>query len=113
VSSWSGIDGGATLGTAGSESGTILLDDEHPQGAHITVEGDTKNAPFAITCGIYGWMVHTRFFGTEAEARDDCAAMKQALEAILALNAGIEDQTSAPQKEDVVGAIERFVRNFP
>jgi len=45
------FEDGATLGQKGSESGVILRDEEHPQEARITLERDTRTAPFAITCG--------------------------------------------------------------
>jgi hypothetical protein len=35
--------------------------------ARITLERD-GHQPFAITCGSYGWMVHTSFFSGEEEA---------------------------------------------
>jgi hypothetical protein len=58
--SWHSFENGGTLGQAGSEEGTILRDEEHPLGARISLERDCRVAPFAITCGIYGWMLHTR-----------------------------------------------------
>jgi hypothetical protein len=48
------------IGQKGSEEGIIPRDEEHPQEARIHLERDTRNAPFAITCGIYGCMMHTR-----------------------------------------------------
>jgi len=64
--SWHQFEDGATLGQKGSESGVILRDEEHPQEARITLERDTRTAPFAITCGIYGCMLHTRFSARKA-----------------------------------------------
>jgi len=72
---WSAYDGGSTLGEAGSENGVILADEEHSAGAHITLERDGYT-PWAITCGVYGLMVHTVFAGQEGEARSKYAAMK-------------------------------------
>lgn len=65
---WHPFANGGTLGTKGSEDGVILRDEEHTRGARITLERETKSAPFAITCGIYGSMFHTTFVGTEVEA---------------------------------------------
>ena len=59
---WHPFEDGASIGQAGSEGGVIVRDDEHPWGARITLERDGGFAPFALTCGIYGWMVHTRWF---------------------------------------------------
>ncbi|HEX3126304.1 MAG TPA: hypothetical protein VH394_03145 [Thermoanaerobaculia bacterium] len=79
-------DEGRSVGLVGSEEGVILLDDEHTDGARITLERDGHTAPFSITCGVYGWMVHTRFFGEEAEARGQFDAMKVALSDLVRLN---------------------------
>src|SRR5471030_401570 len=71
------------VGARGSEGGIILHDDEHELGARITLERDCGTAPFAITCGIYGWFFHTRFFGAEAEAYAEYAKMQTELTAII------------------------------
>ena len=65
---WYTFNRGATLGTEGSERGVIVTDEEHALGARLTLERGTQTAPFAITCGVYGWLVHTRFFPSETEA---------------------------------------------
>jgi hypothetical protein len=79
---WQSFDKGRTIGATGSESGIILLDEEHADGARITLERD-GHTPFAITCGIYGWMVHTRFFDNEEDAGRAYEYMKQALNSII------------------------------
>jgi hypothetical protein len=80
---WKPFDAGRSLGSLGSESGVILLDEEHVEGARITIERGGSTAPFSITCGVYGWMAHTRFFATEEEARQVCAEMKVALSDLM------------------------------
>jgi hypothetical protein len=80
---WQSFDKGRTIGKSGSETGVILLDEEHADGARITLEGDCRPAPFTITCGIFGWMVHTRFFANEEGARRAYEDMKQALDRII------------------------------
>lgn len=60
MTGWIPFENGTTVGTTGSEGGTILRDELHPDGARITLERTASQ--FAITCGVYGWMVHTRFF---------------------------------------------------
>jgi len=35
---WSRFDRGVTIGAGGSETGTILVDEEHPLGGRITIE---------------------------------------------------------------------------
>ena len=105
---WGSFDAGHTIGAFGSEGGTILLDEEHADGARITIERGGQTAPFAITCGVYGSMVHTRFFATEAEARDQCDKMKAALsELIAALHEGEGELKAAGE------ACSRFVDRFP
>jgi hypothetical protein len=83
METWVPFDSGRSLGSGGSEGGTIILDEEHVEGARITIERGGGTAPLSITCGIYGWMVHTRFFGTEPEARRECEKMKVALAEII------------------------------
>lgn len=81
---WHATDNGATIGTEGSERGTIVLDEEHPDGARITLEREGKIAAWSITCGVYGLMAHTRFFADRPTAEAEYEAMKPALQAILA-----------------------------
>lgn len=76
------------------EDRLILLDEEHPLGARITLEsescfGAANPAPvyYAITCGIYGLFFHTRFLECEADARNGFDEMKLELARILALAA--------------------------
>jgi hypothetical protein len=80
---WYPFANGATIGTSGSESGRILIDEEHPAGARITLEQGGPTAPFAITCGIYGGFLHTAFAGTESEATAKYHAMKARLGELL------------------------------
>jgi hypothetical protein len=85
MTTWQPFEEGHTLGRTGAEGGEIVLDDEHPGGARITLERGCLRAPFAITCGVYGWLVHTRFVADEETAQHAVAAMKDALAAIVAL----------------------------
>ncbi len=79
---WHPYDEGKTLGTIGSENGAILFDEEHPLGARITLE-ENGYQPWAITCGIYGNMVHTTFASTEMEGLEKYEAMKSELAEFL------------------------------
>ena len=106
---WHSFGDGATLGLKGSESGETIRDEEHALGARITLERNTRIAPFAITCGIYGWMVHTRFFDTQEEAIADYDKMKANLSEIV-------ERFSDPNYDDrraTEDAIEAFVEAFP
>jgi hypothetical protein len=64
---WYPAEEGRTLGTQGSEQGIILQDEEYAHETRITLE-QCHYPPFAITCGIYGWMVHTTFASSKDEA---------------------------------------------
>ena len=83
ASDWQPSEKGATLGQTGSEEGIVVRDEEHSLGARITLERDARVAPFAITCGVYGWMMHTRFFSSDAEAETQYDLMKDSLSALL------------------------------
>ncbi len=109
-SSWHAFEDGNTLGQPGSEEGTIARDEEHDLGARITLERDARVAPFAITCGIYGWMVHTRFFDAEVEAEAEYGQMRSAIAALLeaAEQAAGVDGGRKVLMDGVSGLVERF-----
>jgi hypothetical protein len=111
--SWDSIEQGATIGTQGSEGGVIERDEEHAGGARITVERGGGIAPYSITCGVYGWMCHTRFFGSRDEANRECDEMKEALGDILS-RIPLQSDPEADEKCDrVADAIQEFVARFP
>lgn len=106
-SGWSPMDGGATEARTGGEGGVIWRDEEHADGARITLERDAlMGAPFAITCGVYGWMVHTRFFADEPTALAQYEAMKPAL-------ADIAGKVVSEHSAEAADAIEAFIDEFP
>ena len=106
---WYEFDSGRSLGGTGSERGVIIRDDEHGDGARITLERDGGAAPFAITCGVYGWMVHTRFFGSEAEAQGEFEAMAAALTELVAS----QPVTDSEDLSGMTDAISAFMARFP
>lgn len=107
--SWHPFDNGASLGQKGSESGVILRDEEHPLEARITLERDTPTAPFAITCGIYGCMMHTRFFSLESEACSQYESMKIALSALL-----LTENEGGPEGcSSFLDGVAKFVETYP
>ncbi len=117
MSSWYPVQGGRTVGTRGSEGGPILQDEEHPDGARITLErpewqGEPRPV-CAITCGIYGWMAHTRFFASDTEGEQAFGEMKTSLEEILAMQPDANDPHLRAKMRDVVAAIAAFVERFP
>jgi hypothetical protein len=98
----------------GSESGAIVLDEEHePWGARITLERDTKHAPAAITCGLYGWMLHTRYFQDLEAARREYEAMKIELSALVALVPFESDPDLRRKSSELMQAISAFVAKYP
>ena len=97
----------------GSNDGIIIVDEEHTEGARITLERKPHNAPFAITCGIYDWMVHTRFFGDEQVARQALEDMKRDIESILALVPRVDEADLDKKMDAVIAAIGDFVEKHP
>ncbi|MEM7456339.1 MAG: hypothetical protein AAF456_18480 [Planctomycetota bacterium] len=110
---WTPFDSGSSIGTEGSESGTIVVDFEHDLGARITIECDGDIAPFAITCGIYGWFFHTRFFSTRDEADAECAAMQTAMDTIIQTIPLATDPECDAKSGAVSKAISDFVDAYP
>jgi hypothetical protein len=97
------------MNQTGSEQGVTLRDEEHPLGARITLECGARVAPCAVTCGIYGCMLHTRFFSSEDEANREYEPMKAALAALLEASNQSADGGNAVLLE----ACARFVETFP
>lgn len=77
-------------------------------GVRITLERDGWT-PFAITCGIYGWMVHSCFFGTRREAELEYETMKGELSGILDIIPWEDDPDTENKLGPVSEAIEEFV----
>ena len=105
---WYEIDDSKTIGQIGSEGGCIIADDEYESIARITIEKDGLTAPFSISCGIYGWMVHTRFFDTLEEARIQMKLMKSKLESIVD-GIPLDDESSDEDIKRVASEISEFV----
>jgi hypothetical protein len=110
---WQPFDSGQSIGQKGSEDGTILRDEEHIYGARITIErlGHIRRR-FSITCGIYGWMLHTRFFFSRIETQKAFEEMKDELAGILNLIPSVEEADDI-KVEAVSKAISEFVERFP
>ncbi|HXG85525.1 MAG TPA: hypothetical protein VNI84_15995 [Pyrinomonadaceae bacterium] len=109
---WYEYDDGFSIGTSGADGGIIARDEEHAGGARITLEEESSFAPFSITCGVYGWMFHTRYFTDEAEAAEQFELMKADLDEILqSVSADDEDD------EDALAAVSEelseFVEKYP
>lgn len=110
AAAWYSFDEGRSIGQLGSENGRIVLDDEHPLGARITLESGGHH-PYSITCAVSGFMVHTRFFEDQLSARTAFDAMKPELVAILALLPLASNPD--PDFAAATGRVERFIEIFP
>lgn len=110
-SSWQPFENGKTIGLTGSENGVIILDEE-VNGARITIER-LGFPPYSITCGIYGWMFHTRFFSSETEARNELEDMKAALSQIVNHIPNEDDPEADIKEHIVIQMMHDFVERFP
>ena len=118
MAGWQPFADGTTIGGRGTEDGTILRDEEHAEGSRITLERTGRFRPgapvaHAITCGIYGWMLHTRFLSSEEEAVRDYESMKTELAAILAIVPFADDPAGDEKMAEVTRRIDLFVERFP
>lgn len=109
---WSDYDEGYSIGTSGADGGAIVRDEEHKSGARITLEEETSFAPFSVTCGVYGWMFHTRFFEEEAAANEAFDEMKIELDEILESMPSSED-ADEDSLSDFAEELALLVEKFP
>ncbi|MGH9933088.1 MAG: hypothetical protein ACREA9_28220 [Pyrinomonadaceae bacterium] len=107
MSDWYPFKSGDSIGQAGSEGGKILCDEEHADGARVTLE-HVRDSRFTVTGGIYGWLVHTRFFNSEPTARIGFDETEDELSKILAL-IPIENEADDDKLELAKVAIADFV----
>jgi hypothetical protein len=106
MSSWLEYNGGQSIGSVGAEGGAILRDEEHVSGARITLKHGSSYV--SVSCNVYGWMDHTRFFNSITEAQREYALMKSSL-------ANMVENILSAGKNDLKmwEAIAEFVRRFP
>jgi hypothetical protein len=110
MSDWYSFNDGASIGDTGSENGKILRDMEHSSGARVTLE-KVRDDCWTITCGIYGWMVHTQFFPSEASAEIGFDKTERELGKILAL-IPLEDEADDEQLRITQDAIAEFGEQY-
>ncbi|MBV6391035.1 MAG: hypothetical protein KPEEDBHJ_00239 [Anaerolineales bacterium] len=103
---WTIFNEGRTIGRTGAEGGLILSDEEVPEGARITLKRGSNFV--SVSLNIYGWMDHTRFFASDADAMREYRAMKPA--ALVVLNV---INTDGVNDIKIWEAISEFVRRFP
>jgi len=101
-------------GGRGSEGGTIIADEELDSAARITLERDAScGSAAAITCGIYGWMMHTHFCDSIDSGQRDFAAMKVALANMVSLIPLAGDPKAEEKSRPVLDAIGAFADTYP
>ncbi len=106
MSNWSAYDNGRSIGETSAEGGLIMRDEVHPGGARITFK---RGSGFiSVSCNLYGWVDHTRFFGTASDAQREYVAMKDALISVLDVI-----NTEGAKEIKIWEAISDFVRRFP
>ncbi|MBE0682103.1 MAG: hypothetical protein IH589_09310 [Anaerolineales bacterium] len=106
MSNWFAFDDGRSIGKISAEGGVILRDDEHPGGARIILK--RGSGYISVSCNLYGWMDHTRFFGTVSDAQREYVEMKTALVSVLEVIG-----TKNLKEIKVWEALSEFVRRFP
>ncbi|MBI3168782.1 MAG: hypothetical protein HYZ22_09910 [Chloroflexi bacterium] len=106
MNSWSIYNKGRTIGTTSAEGGLILSDEINESGARITLK--RGNSYVSVSLHIQGWMDHTRFFNTDADAQREYRAMRSAIATVLNII-----NTQGVSEIKVWEAISDFVRRFP
>ena len=106
MSNWSAYDNGRSIGTLSAEGGLIMRDEVHPGGGRITFK--RGSGYISVSCNLYGWADHTRFFGTASDAQREYVAMKAALTSVLDVI-----NTEGVKEIKIWEAISDFVRKFP
>ena len=109
---WTEYDDGFSIGTSGEIGGAIVRDEEHAAGARITLEEESGAADFALTCLVYDWMFHTRYFSEETEAENAFDEMKGELDEILAAKPS-EEGADEEEQEDFAEQLADFVERYP
>ncbi|WP_434384623.1 hypothetical protein [Melittangium boletus] len=110
---WSLTEGGHTLGRMGAEGGTVVRDESHPCGARLILEEDLSRAFHALTCGVTGWLLHRRFFSTEAEAEAAWAEMRPALVELARELPESGPRPGAPATREAGARLGVFLARFP
>ena len=106
MSKWQPYNHGRTIGMQSAEGGKVVLDEEHPQGARITL----KQGPdfVAVSCLILGKIDHTRFFNEMETAKSEYKTMQKEL-------GNVVDRIASAKSADIKmwEAISVFVKRFP
>ena len=105
--SWGAYEMGSTIGQIGSEEGVIIKDEELKSAARITLESHARQIPFAITCGIYGRLLHTHYVDKEDVAMKDYKNMKLEIEKIVQLF-----ELDESSREQIPFLLDDFIHKF-
>ncbi len=81
MSKWQPYNHGRSIGVKSAEGGKVVRDEEHPQGARITIKQGREY--IAVSCNISGKIDHTRFFKEMRAAEREYESMQKE---ILSLN---------------------------
>ena len=112
AAAWYPYKEGQTLGLPASENGIVIRDEEYSEGALVTLERDSPTAPFAITFGLYGLMVHTCYFSTLADAQQAFEEIKTALGKMADMIPYDDDPEAYEKMEPVFEMIRQLVQRF-
>lgn len=112
MTQWQAIESSDTK-HSGSEGGKIIFDEEHKYGARITLEENCSYSPYAITCGVYGLMVHTRFFESKEQAEAELVPMKSELEKIVRSFSSPASENQNVDYDQAANFCENFINKFP
>jgi len=106
MSNWLAYDNGQSISRVGAEGGKILRDEEHKLGARVTLK--LSENYISVSCSVYGWMEHTRFFGSPIDGHREYQLMKPLL-------ANMVENILSTNDSDLKmwEAIADFVRRFP
>ncbi|EPX59846.1 hypothetical protein D187_002590 [Cystobacter fuscus DSM 2262] len=110
---WRPTEGGRTLGLTGGEGGIIVRDEEHPAGLRLTLEEDASRSFHALTCGVTGWLVHRRYFSSEAEAAAAWEEMRPALVELALRLPASGPKGMDPSTREAGARLGAFVARFP
>jgi hypothetical protein len=106
MSKWVAYNNGQSIGSLSAEGSVIIRDEEHTSGARVTLKRGEKL--ISVSCNVYGWIDHTRFFNTLADAQREYSLMKSSVGYMV-------ENILAAGKSDLKmwEAIAEFVRRFP
>ncbi len=118
---WQPYHLGRTIGTKGSETGTIIADEtfgepiiddpaEFLTYVRITLETGCRTAPFAITIAVNSWMARTIHLASEQSANERYKDLKPAL---VLLSGALNKVGWADRHGKGADLIDAFVRRFP